>query len=203
MKITNLKQQVKNPERVSIFVDGKYSFSLSLDQLVEHKLKKDLELSEAGVKKFKKISEDGKLRARAMEWVINRPHSTREFYDYMRRKKADPELASRLAEEFAGRNYLNDENYAKWLVDMRSRANKSSRAIRSELFKKGIGREVVETVLEFAPENEQAKLKELIEKKSKLSRYKNDKLKLMKYLTSQGFSYQLVNQELDLKFEDQ
>jgi hypothetical protein len=33
MKITAIKQQVKNPERVSIFVDGKYEFSLSLDEL--------------------------------------------------------------------------------------------------------------------------------------------------------------------------
>ena len=35
MKITAIKAQVKNPERVSIFVDDKYSFSLSLDELVE------------------------------------------------------------------------------------------------------------------------------------------------------------------------
>ena len=39
MKITTIKQQVKNPERASIFVDGKYSFSLSLNELVAEKLK--------------------------------------------------------------------------------------------------------------------------------------------------------------------
>jgi hypothetical protein len=33
MKITAIKQQVKNPERVSVFIDEKYEFSLSLDEL--------------------------------------------------------------------------------------------------------------------------------------------------------------------------
>lgn len=73
MKITALKQQVKNPERVSVFVDEKYEFSLSLDEVVKHKIKNGDELDKADVKKFKKISEDGKLRARALEWLLNRP----------------------------------------------------------------------------------------------------------------------------------
>jgi regulatory protein len=88
MKITAIKQQVKNPERVSIFVDGKYEFSLSLDELVKYKLKNNQELDKANVKKFKKISADGKLRARALEWLLNRPHSEREFRDYLYRKKS-------------------------------------------------------------------------------------------------------------------
>jgi hypothetical protein len=92
MKITNIKQQVKNPERVSIFIDSKYIFSLSLDELVKYKLKNNQEFSEGEIKKFKKISEDGKLKARALAWVLSRPHSTRELKDYLYRKKADPEL---------------------------------------------------------------------------------------------------------------
>jgi hypothetical protein len=63
MKITAIKQQVKNPERVSIFVDGKYEFSLSLDELVKYKLKNNQELDKADVKKFKKISADLVQRA--------------------------------------------------------------------------------------------------------------------------------------------
>ena len=33
--ITNLKQGVKNPNRVNVFVDGKYSFSLDVAQVVD------------------------------------------------------------------------------------------------------------------------------------------------------------------------
>ena len=198
MKITALKQQIKNPERVSIFVDEKYAFSLSLDELVKYKLKNGDELSEVDVKKYKKISEDGKLRAKALAWVTNRPHSVREFYDYLRRKKAEPELADKLAEEFVAKKYLDDESYARWLVDLRARANKSNRAIKTELFKKGIDREVIDQIMGTETETEVERLGELINKKKNLSRYRNDPVKFAKYLTSQGFSYQQVKEQMNL-----
>ena len=83
MKLTAIKQQVKNPDRVSIFVDGQYSFSLSLDELLSQKLKTNIEIDEPRLKQLKQVSADGKLRLRAMEWVLNRPRSIREFRDYM------------------------------------------------------------------------------------------------------------------------
>src|SRR3989344_6400241 len=101
MQITSMKQQVKNPERVSIFVDGKYEFSLTLDELLQQRLKNGTELDKADVKRLKKVSVDGKLRIRAIEWLLNRPHSVREFRGYLYRKKAEPELMEAFIEEFS------------------------------------------------------------------------------------------------------
>jgi SOS response regulatory protein OraA/RecX len=42
----------------------------------------------------------------------------------------------------------------------------------------------------------------MIEKKRRLSRYKNDPQKLAKYLTSQGFSWQDVKDQLLAERED-
>ena len=196
MKITALKQQVKNPERVSVFVDDKYGFSLSLDEAVKYKVKNDQDLSPADVKKFKKISEDGKLKARALAWVLNRPHSIRELHDYMRRKKAEQELTDNLVSEFTTKKYLDDAYYAKWLYEMRARAGKSNRAIKSELASKGVDREVVNSLIEEQGDDEAERLRGVIAKKQKLSRYQKDSTKLIQYLTSQGFSYSLIKQEL-------
>jgi regulatory protein len=199
MKITSIKQQLKNPERVSVFVDDKYSFSLSLDELIKHKLKKDDEFSAEDVKKFKKISADGKLRARALEWLLNRPHSEREFRDYLYRKKAEPEQINGLVDEFTQKGYLDNAKFALWFSELQARRNKSDRQIKAELFKKGIGGELVAETLDSGGGDETTRLKQLIAKKTKLSRYKNDKQKLAKYLTAQGFSWSLVKQELDFK----
>src|SRR4051812_11646751 len=106
MKITSIKQQVKNPERVSVFVDGKYEFSLSLDELVKYKLKNNDELDQGDVKKYKKISADGKLRMRVLEWLLNRPHSERELRDYLYRKKVEPEQIDSLVSEMTEKGYL-------------------------------------------------------------------------------------------------
>jgi regulatory protein len=202
MKITALKQQIKNTGRVSIFVDEKYSFSLSLDELVKHKLKKDDELSTPDVKKFKKISADGKLRARALEWLLNRPHSTREFKDYLYRKKAEPEMTENLIAEFTKKGYLDDLKFSLWLIELQSRKGSSNRALSSALFGKGISREVAAEAMEELETDEESRLKIIVAKKAKLPRYQKDPQKLIKYLTSQGFSYNLVKQELKIDLPD-
>jgi regulatory protein len=202
MKITAIKQQVKKPERVSIFVDGNYEFSLSLDELVRHKLKNGSELDKTDVKKFKKISADGKLRARSLEWLLNRPHSEREFRDYLYKKKVEPEQIDSLVSEMTDKGYLDNTKFAAWFTELLARRVKSDRAIRAELFKKGIGREQADEAVETNTGDELARLKAMIEKKRKLSRYKNDPQKLAKYLTSQGFGWSLVKQELLSDRED-
>jgi regulatory protein len=196
MKITAIKQQLKNPERVSIFVDGKYEFSLSLDELIKHKLKNNDELDAEDVKRFKKISADGKLRMRALEWLMNRPHSEREFRDYLYKKKVEPEQIDSLINEMTDKGYLNNAKFAAWFTELQARRGKSDRAIRAELFKKGIGREAVDEAIEEDAGDEAARLKATIQKKRYLSRYKNDPQKLIQYLVGKGFSWQLVKEEL-------
>ncbi len=202
MKITALKQQVKNPERVSVFIDGKYSFSLSLDELLSQRLKNNDELAEEDIKRLKKLSADGKLRGRALEWLMNRPHSEREFRDYLYRKKAEPEQIDGLVDELTEKGYLDNAKFAVWFSELQARRNKSDRQIKAELFKKGIGREVVAETMEQSEGDETERLKLLIEKKSKLSRYQNDPQKLAKYLTSQGFSWQAVKQALNYEYNE-
>ena len=196
MKITSIKQQVKNPERVSVFVDGKYEFSLSLDELVKYKLKNNRELDKGDVKKFKKISADGKMRARALEWLLNRPHSEREFHDYLYKKKVEPEQIESLKVEFIDKGYLDNMKFAQWFTELQARRAKSDRAIRAELFKKGISRELADEILEEGAGDETERLKKIIEKKRSLSRYKNNPQKLIQYLVAQGFSWQSVKEEL-------
>lgn len=196
MTISAIKQQVKNPERVSVFVDGKYEFSLSLDELVKYKLKNGDELDKAEVKKFKKISADGKLRARALEWLLNRPHSEREFRDYLFRKQAEKEQIESLISEFTNKDYLDNTKFAAWFTELQARRGKSDRQIRAELAKKGINRDQADEALASQGGSEQARLQEVITKKRTLARYRNDPQRLMRYLVGQGFSWQDVKQAL-------
>jgi SOS response regulatory protein OraA/RecX len=193
MVITSIKQQLKNPERASIFIDKKYAFSLSLSELVQERLKLGQQLEEPDVKRLRKLSDDGKLRARALEWVLNRPRSVREFQNYLYRKKAEPEISTQLTEEFKARDYLSDTKFADWLIELRRRGGKSDRAIRSELMSKGVSREEIDSSLTPDSAYELARLKELADKKKRLPRYKSEPLKLKQYLLRQGFSYDDIN----------
>ncbi len=99
MIVTELKQGVKNPNRVNVFVDGKYSFSLDVSQIVDFKLKVGSKISEEELAEYKKASEFGKLYQRTLEWTLIRPRSIKETRDYLRRKltksPSDPLLRAR------------------------------------------------------------------------------------------------------------
>jgi len=188
MKITAIKAQVRNPDRVSIFVDGKYAVSLTLDQLLEQRLQKGDELEEPDIQRLKKLSDEGKLKARVLEWLMLRPHSVKELRDYMYRKKIDKDLIDAWVTELRDKNYVNDEQFARWFAEQRIRKNKSARIIAAELGAKGVQRDVVLSVLaDISPDDTEA-LRALVAKLRARPRYQDDQ-KLKEHLVRKGFSY--------------
>ncbi len=86
-KITDIRAAARDENRVNIFVDNEYSFSLDISQVVELKIKVGREISEEELTEFRKASEFGKLYQRALEWVLIRPRSVREAKDYFRKRQ--------------------------------------------------------------------------------------------------------------------
>ncbi len=224
IRITNLKQGVKNPGRVNVFVNGKFEFSLDVSQVVDFKLKVGQEISEEELEEFKSASEFGKLYQRALEWVLVRPRSERETRDYLIRKLKQSssghssrpssrgssfrprsdcgcpsedsfEFSEKIIEQLLNRKYLNDERFAEWYVENRfTKKGISNKRLKMELKKKGISDEIIEKVL--GGRNDEEEILKMIAKK----RSKYDDEKLIQYLCRQGFDYQLV-QNLVLTYE--
>ncbi len=191
MIITNLKQGVKNPNRVNVFVDEKYAFSLDVAQVVDFKLKVDLEIDEEELAEFKKASEFGKLYQRTLEWVLVRPRSEKETRDYLAKKiyekKLDKNYIDLIIERLRARKYLDDAKFAEWYVENRFvKKGISRKRLKMELVKKGIKKEIIEHVANFR--NDEEEIRKIIERKRK----KYDDEKLINYLFRQGFDYQLA-----------
>lgn len=104
LKITDMKQGVKNPERVNVYVNEKYAFSLDVAQVVDYKLKVGKKLSTDELVELKKASEFGKAYKRALEWVMVRPRSVRELRDYLRRRSMRDEARRKQQEWERERN---------------------------------------------------------------------------------------------------
>lgn len=187
MKITKISAQVKNPDRVNIFIDDEYSFSLTLSQLLECKVSQNQEVSETDVKKLKKLSADGLMRSRAFSWVISRPHSSQELRDYLRKKGADNSLVKSICSEFEAKGYQNDGQFAIWWIENRVARQKSNLSIKMELKQKGVSGEIIEGLLNNQADSK-GRIKSLIITKRLLIKYP-DEIKLKKYLLSKGFNY--------------
>lgn len=95
LKITNLKPALKDKNRINVFVDDKFSFSLDLAQLVDFHLKIGQTLSSAELKTLQSASEFGKLYTSTLEWVLTRPRSVKETRDHLHLRLKKRELENR------------------------------------------------------------------------------------------------------------
>lgn len=189
MKVTSIKPQVKQQGRYSIFIEGKYCFSLSDTALLQSKLVLGQELSEQEVKEYKKLSDEDKLYNRALSYVAIRPRSTWEMEQYFKRKKVDPLLSQQMLNKLSDLELLDDLSFARnWAANRRLLKPTSRRRLQMELRQKHVPDETIGQVLAEEETDELVTLRELAARKRKQSKYQ-DKLKLMQYLARQGFNY--------------
>jgi regulatory protein len=196
MKITSIKQQVKQASRYSVFVEGRYAFSLSETALLDSKLTSGQELTKEQVEEYKKLSADDKLYNRTLRWVAMRPRSEGEIKNYLQRKDASPPLIDSILNLLSIIGLIDDAKLARTLVnDRRLLRPTSRRKMIAELRKKHLSQEVIDQAIGYDPESEQTALQAIVARKRKQTKYQDDE-KLMQYLARQGFNYGDIKQAL-------
>lgn len=216
MKITAVTAQQKDKNRVNVMVDGKYRFSLDIFQFAELGIKIGKEYTDDELIELETESQFGKMYARALEYCLMRPHSSREVRDYLYRKtratkvrnRKTGELKERLGvsvsittrvyDQLVGKGYIDDEKFARYWVENRSMTKGSSRRkLQSELQAKGVDRTIIERYLAETERSDKSELQKVIDKKRR--RYPDDQ-KFMQYLARQGFSYDDIKSALDITY---
>jgi len=210
--ITSLTAQQQNTQRVNIFVDGKYRFSLDMFQISELGICAGKEYSEEELVALEEESVFGKLYARALEYTFIRPHSAKEIRDYLWKKTRDvkfrskktgeiktragvsQETANRVYDRLVEKKYIDDEAFARYWVENRNqRKGASLRKLEAELRAKGVTPEIIHQTMQNSTRDEKGELQKIIAKRA--SKYDNPK-KLMAYLVRQGFSYDDIRSAL-------
>ena len=205
MKITNLSTQQRDPNRINVFVDDKYRFSLDVSQVVSLGVKIGREYDEQELAELEQESQFGKLYGRALEYCLMRPHSAREVRDYLWRKtratrhrskktgelKERPGvsqvLVDRVYERLVEKAYIDDEKFTRYWVENRNQTKgMSRRKLEAELRAKGVANDIIERNLRDSLRNDTDELQKIIAKKRR--RYP-DEQKFMQYLARQGFSF--------------
>ncbi|MEK7153644.1 MAG: RecX family transcriptional regulator [Patescibacteria group bacterium] len=187
MKITSIKQQVKRKDRYSIFIDGKYAFSLSEAGLLSQGLASGQEFDKGQLDALKKASGVDKAYGNALRYVAMRPRSEWEMQTYLRRKEVDEPVAEHIMQRLRTVGLLDDTAFASaWVANRRLLKSTSKRRLRLELQQKHIAADIIEQIIQEDETDERDTLRELVAKKR--PRYP-DRNKFMQYLARQGFSY--------------
>lgn len=196
MKISDIKQQLKQKERFSVFISGKYAFSLNRTQLQDSELKIGVDLSPDEVITWKRRSVQGKLLDKVLRWLAIRPRSRWELADYLRRNKIEPNEAEKVIQKIESFGYLDDHKFAdSWVASRRALKPVSVRRLRQELQQKRVATEIIDQILAEDETDEVEVLREIIEHKRRQSRYANEE-KLIAHLARQGFHYSDIKEAL-------
>lgn len=216
-RVTDIKEAVRDKNRVNIYIDDKFYCSLDISQVVDFGIKIGRSFSEREMADLKRASNFGKFYARALEYVLMRPHSIKEIRDYLKRKTLskkvrvknrktgeyqtkvregyDASLIPLVLDRLDQHGHLDDRRFAElWVENRDTKKGISIKKLRSELAQKGISQQIIEEVLQDSARDEREELRKIIARKA--NRY-DDQQKLIQYLVRQGFNYSDVLEELD------
>lgn len=149
-KITAIEYQATNTERVNIFIDDEYAFSLSANLTVERRLQKGLTLSAEQTDELQTADLYNRGLSAALGQLATRPRSATEISQYLRKKYPDapPETAQRVIARLTELNYLNDESFARlWVENRASFAPRGRNLLKQELMRKGVAKDIIEATI--------------------------------------------------------
>jgi regulatory protein len=196
MQITQIKQQERLKDRYSVYVDSKYSFSLSEGALLDSKLATGQELTSEQVKAFKQLSADDKVYGNALRYAAMRRRSRWEMESYLQRKHAAPALAEDILNKLSNLGFVDDLAFAKaWIENRHLLRPTSRRKLQQELRAKRVPSDTIEQVLREDITEDRDELKAMIIRKRRQTKYHDD-TKLMQYLARQGFGYEDIKTAL-------
>jgi len=212
--ITRLKSQ-KNKNRVNLYLDNKFAFGLSLDEVVSKGLAVRQELSDKQVDKLFFSSNLELLYQKTINFLSYRFRSEKEIKDYLNKNlskqdKVVDQLKEKLTEKIITKlkkqKLIDDQKFALWWIEQRlSFKPKGKWALKAELIKKGIDKEIIEQSLStISSQQSSVAAQKIIDKKIRLyQKLPKQKLKqkLFAHLARRGFDYELIKKVIDESLE--
>lgn len=207
MLITRLEYQKKDPNRVNLYLEGKFFCGISLDTLAKEALYEGFDLQEDVLERIIKDELRARFLSRAFEYISKSPKTEFQIKRYLKElkfKKKDSwykeDLQIDWEEMFEGivlklkeLKYIDDENYARMFVQSRMRIKPRGKSVLiSELISKGVSKDVAQMVCDEEVEDEYELLKKTFRKKYKERRLDTKDSKMVGYLYRKGFSWDLI-----------
>lgn len=194
---------------------------LSFDELEKLEIYYDVYLTlslfkgdEVTLKKIDEIkltNAEFEVKNSAFRYLSNRNHSALELKTKLRKKGFDSDIIQKVILELKDKKYINDFTFAENFVRNRVERRKEGIVkITSELYKKGIAREIIAEVTESINENPKNYENALELGKSKFEKIKKRgdsdenkiKSKLFNFLRGRGFTSDVIFDVINKLVED-
>jgi regulatory protein len=197
MQITALQPQSRNPNRTNVFVDGQFLLGVNTLIVLQMGLEVNQEISADQLEELRREEALQQAVDRALNYLSFRPRSREEVRLYLRRKETPPELIDAVLTRLDALNLVNDRSFASfWLENREQFSPRGAQALRNELRRKGVEREVVDELVDEEKDEERALL---AGRKKALSLirlpdmdYATFRTRLGSFLQRRGFGYEVA-----------
>lgn len=193
-KITALKVQKRNPNRVNVYLDGDFAFGLT--KIVAAWLQVGQILSTEKIESLQKQETAEEAYLKALYFLNFRPRSEDEVRKKLTEKGFDEAVIALTIDRLKRDRYLGDEQFAQIWVENRSAFRpRSRRLLRYELRLKGVSEENILNALDDAEEETDLAYQAAVKYSSRLDSqdWEGFRKRLTAFLGRRGFSYGTIS----------
>jgi regulatory protein len=202
-RITALRVQKRNRQRVNVHIDGRFAFGLAAIEAVQ--LKIGQQLSDAEIARLKKKDQVEVAYEFTLRFLSYRPRSIDEVRRRLTEKQFDESTIDETIARLSRAGLLDDTAFARfWLENRDAFKPRSKRALRYELRQKGVANSVIDATLAGYEENDAA-YRAALNRAQKLARRPDQdfdviRRKLLAFLNRRGFSYSVARDAVERVF---
>lgn len=194
MKITDVTEQKTNKNRVSVFVDERYSFSLDSADALRLGVRRGAEITEEDILNYNIESNLSKAKSKAFDIIMRKPVTEKELRKKLFEKGYDKSIIDMVVETMYEYNYLNDLEYCRSFIEYAVGKGWGEAKIRFELKRKGADEESIISALEAFEDTPDDRIYDILQNKFSdvdMSDYKQ-KQKVMRFFASRGFDFDSI-----------
>lgn len=193
--ITKIENQVKNKERVSIFINNEFAFGIFKSTLLKFDLHSGKTLTPEMIDHILSEDEYKKCLGRALKYIAYQERTEAEVRDKLKTLEFLETTIERVIAEVKGYNYLDDEAYAEQYIDSQIK-KMGGYKIKYKLEKKGVDEAIINRFLNKYPyEYRYERAMALAKNKNKQYgdiAYNKRYNRLYGYLKRRGYNYSII-----------
>jgi regulatory protein len=195
--ITRLQVQARNKQRINVYLDGQYAFSLAA--LIGVPLRRGQVLSDREIADLRRADAVQHAYDQALDFLGYRARSQAEVERYLADKGVEPDVVAAVLSRLYMAGLLDDTAFARaWVENRETFQPRGARGLRYELEHKGIDPEVIAEVVAGVDETDsayraaQARAWQIASLDREAFRRK-----LGGFLARRGFDYDVIREVID------
>jgi len=202
--ITALRAQVKDAERVNVFIDGDFALGVSLSTITKAGLYVGKALDAEEYTRLEQLESADKAYLAALRFLEARPRSEAEVRERLTRKEYAPEAIDAALARLVQLELIDDAAFARsWVENRQAYRPRGIGALRDELRRKGIATDVAAQVLSDDQLTGDQAERALALARGALHKYANaaDRPTFLRrmggYLQRRGFGFEIIRPIVD------